>query len=116
MREATQPGMILRSQLAGDPDMMELIDLFLGELPKRVDSLSRAWNAREWQTLQRVAHQIKGSGAGYGFPSIGAAAAKVEDRVRAVPRGDVALEELGAGVRNLISLCHSAVSSSAKAA
>src|SRR5689334_17049933 len=73
----------LPSDLSGDPEMAELIGLFLAELPKRVESLTQAWRAREFQAVGRLAHQLKGSSAGYGFPAIGTAAARVEDCIRA---------------------------------
>ena len=98
----------LRSQLAGDPDMAELIDLFVEELPKRIDSVVEAWRARELGTLQRLAHQLKGASAGYGFPTIGSAAAKVEDNIRARPPEQVELDQLGANVNQLIDLCRRA--------
>jgi HPt (histidine-containing phosphotransfer) domain-containing protein len=105
------------SQLADDPDMAELIDLFVGELPKRIATLSEAWRTREFQSLQRLAHQLKGSCAGYGFPSIGTAAAKVEETIRSKPIEEIKLDELNAGLKELIDLCHRAsASGAAKAA
>lgn len=101
----------LRSELSGDPDMADLIGLFLAELPKRVESLTQAWRAREFETIHRLAHQLKGSSAGYGFPAIGTAAAKVEDCIR--PKDlqhphHVQVDELAHQVQELIALCHRA--------
>jgi HPt (histidine-containing phosphotransfer) domain-containing protein len=97
----------LRSDLCGDPEMTELIGLFLAELPKRVESLTQAWRAREFQTVQHLAHQLKGSSAGYGFPAIGTAAAKIEDCIRATPE-HVHVDQLAHQLKELISLCHRA--------
>jgi HPt (histidine-containing phosphotransfer) domain-containing protein len=116
MAKTSSKATLLRSEFSGDPEMAELIDVFLGELPKRVDSLSEAWRAREFQTVQRLAHQLKGSSAGYGFPTIGTAAAKVESCVREKSPEQVKLEELQAGVQELIALCHRASPSAKKAA
>lgn len=98
----------LRSELSGDPEMADLIGLFLAELPKRVESLTQAWRARELQTVQHLAHQLKGSSAGYGFPAIGTAAAKIEDCIRAGDPQHVHLDQLAHQVQELISLCHRA--------
>src|SRR3954471_8294458 len=99
----------LRSELSGDPEMAELIRLFLNELPKRVESLTQAWRAREFQTVQRLAHQLKGSSAGYGFPAIGSAAARIEDCIRANNDPQhVRVDQLAHQVKELIALCHRA--------
>ena len=102
----TQVPARIHSQLANDPDMAELVDLFVGELPKRVESLTQAWRTREFQALQRLAHQLKGSCAGYGFPALGTAAAKVENTIRAKSPEEIKLEDLSAEVNELIALCH----------
>jgi HPt (histidine-containing phosphotransfer) domain-containing protein len=104
----------LPSDLSGDPEMVELIGLFLAELPKRVESLTQAWRAREFQTVQQLAHQLKGSSAGYGFPAIGAAAAKVEDCVRV--SDNIQADQLAQQVQELIALCHRASPSKRAAA
>src|SRR5882724_4539610 len=92
----------IRSQLAGDPEMAELIDLFVGELPKRADSVMEAWRSRQLKTLERLAHQLKGSSAGYGFPTIGSAAAKVENCLKLPSPEQVKLDDVAAGVHELI--------------
>ena len=108
----------LRSQLANDPEMVELIDLYLGELPKRADCVLEAWRGRQLKRLERLAHQLKGSSAGYGFPTITTAAAKVEDCLKTGSEEQATLSEVAAGVQELIDLCRRAASGgpSAKAA
>jgi HPt (histidine-containing phosphotransfer) domain-containing protein len=96
---------VIKSQLANDPEMAELVDLFVGELPKRVESVMQAWRARELESLKRLAHQLKGSCAGYGFPSLGQAAAKVENRILSPSPEEQKLAALGAEVNELIELC-----------
>jgi HPt (histidine-containing phosphotransfer) domain-containing protein len=112
MRESAMPNLPpfqpIQSQLANDPEMVELIDLFVGELPKRIASLTEAWRTQEFQSLQRLAHQLKGSCAGYGFPAIGKAAATVEDCIRTHSPESIKLEELAANVKELITLCNRA--------
>lgn len=96
----------LESQLAHDPEMAELLDLFLRELPHRINAVSHAWEAGELATLKRLAHQLKGSCAGYGFPTIGAAAASVETDLA----GGAPLEKVAGDVRELVALCRRAMS------
>jgi HPt (histidine-containing phosphotransfer) domain-containing protein len=86
--------------------MAELLDLFLSELPKRVDSVMNAWETRELNTLRRLAHQLKGSCAGYGFPTIGAAAGRVESTAST----NAPLDKLGSEVTELVDLCRRAMS------
>ncbi len=72
----------ITSEFANDPDMSELVDLFLHELPARVRAASEAWISADFVTVQRLAHQLRGSSAGYGFPLLGVAAGRVEDAMR----------------------------------
>jgi HPt (histidine-containing phosphotransfer) domain-containing protein len=66
------------SKYANDPDMAELVELFVAELPTRVKAMQDALDRRQVDSLKRSAHQLKGAGGGYGFASIGAAAGKLE--------------------------------------
>ncbi len=66
------------STLADDADMCELVTLFVDEIPQRISAIEAALAAYDLQSLQRLAHQLKGAAAGYGFPAIGAAAGAVE--------------------------------------
>jgi HPt (histidine-containing phosphotransfer) domain-containing protein len=93
----------LTSQFAGDPDMAELIDLFLTELPKRLDDMAASWRAGDVQRAKTIAHQLRGSSGGYGYPTIGAAAARVEDAIRTPPTPD--LTAIENGIQELRELC-----------
>ncbi len=68
----------LRSQYADDPEMKELVEMFVAELPDRLRALREAWAEGRLDVLQRMAHQLRGSSGGYGFPDIGDAASRVE--------------------------------------
>jgi HPt (histidine-containing phosphotransfer) domain-containing protein len=75
-----------------------------------------AWRTRQLKTLERLTHQLKGSSAGYGFPSIGAAAAKVESSLNRSSPEQVKLAEISAGVDELIDLCRRAASGNSRSA
>ena len=73
------------SVFADDPEMSEIVGLFVGELPQRLKRLEGAMKAADTEALRVIAHQMKGAGAGYGFDGISAAgesleAAIVQDR------------------------------------
>lgn len=95
------------SEFATDPDMADLVELFVSEMPARIESLSKAWESRDYESLKRLAHQLKGASAGYGFPTIGAAAGVVEERLLGVGStgfGEQA-EAIAAQVRELSEMC-----------
>jgi HPt (histidine-containing phosphotransfer) domain-containing protein len=97
------------SQYATDPEMVELIDLFLSEMPDRLKALESAWRNAQVPQLTRMAHQLKGSCAGYGFPAIGTAASTLEDRLRALQAdGGAQLKRLQSEFNELIDLCRRA--------
>lgn len=96
----------LRSEFAGDPDMAELVELFVSEVPQRIDMIADAYRAEQWDLLQRISHQLKGASAGYGFPDLGTAAGKVEHIIKSGPIADEQiLLELTLGVKELITMC-----------
>jgi len=80
--------------------------MFVGELPQRTQTLMNAFREQQWETIQRISHQLKGASAGYGFPTIGVAAGNVEDVVRAGPITDTGtIAKLTDTVKQLVSLC-----------
>ena len=73
----------IRSEYESDPDMLELVQEFAGELPDRAATLERLLAESQLEELQRLAHQLKGAGGGYGFPRITEVAASLEEAVKA---------------------------------
>lgn len=85
------------SSFADDADMIELIGLFVDEMPARVETLQNALRDRHWDRLRTLAHQLKGAAPGYGFDAIGRAAGEVERVVAQHADGEAvarALDEL----------------------
>jgi response regulator RpfG family c-di-GMP phosphodiesterase len=68
----------LRSTLAGDPELAELIPRFVQSLGARAVSLREAADKHDFAVVRRIAHQIKGAAGGYGFAPISAAAELLE--------------------------------------
>lgn len=69
---------VFYSNLAADPDLAELVDLFISELPERLHRLQTALEDANLADLARFAHQLKGAGGSYGFPQLTPAAAELE--------------------------------------
>ena len=93
------------STLASDPDMGELIQLFVEEIPERVRTLQDFWQRKDLNELKRIAHQLKGSGGGYGFASLGAAAGTLEHTLMQTPAAQPDLESIARQVDELVNLC-----------
>lgn len=72
----------LQSTMSHDPFMAELLLEFAGTLPERVQGIRDAHASGDHELLQRLAHQLKGAGGGFGYDAITAAARLVESGAR----------------------------------
>lgn len=87
---AQKPLETLRSEYANDPDMQEAIVEFVDTLPERITTMSRLLKESNLNELQRMLHQLKGAGGGYGFAAISTTAGKAEQKVKdAQPQEDI---------------------------
>jgi HPt (histidine-containing phosphotransfer) domain-containing protein len=87
----------LYSEMGADPDFGEIVEMFVDEMPERIEALLAEMQSGNMDELQRLAHQIKGAAGGYGFDPITAPAARLEASVRdGEPESDIqtALDEL----------------------
>ena len=92
------------SSFANDPDLSELADLFASEMPGRIAELRRHFEAADWESLGRMAHQLKGAAGSYGFGPITPGAARLESAVRRhAPE-----EEVRQALDEVIALCAAA--------
>lgn len=62
--------MALNSDFADDPTMTELLEAYVAGLSRDVQSLRRHVAASDAAAARRLLHQLKGSGASYGFPPL----------------------------------------------
>lgn len=76
------PNEVHYSVLSADPDLAELVDLFIAELPERLAQLHHLLEAGNLVDLARFAHQLKGAGGSYGFPQVTPVAADLERLAR----------------------------------
>lgn len=82
MSLATATEQLLYSELASDPDLAEIVELFVDEMPRRIANLESRFAAHDWPELERAAHQIKGAAGSYGFNQLTGAAASLEAAVK----------------------------------
>jgi CheY-like chemotaxis protein len=67
----------------GEPDILnELIELFLGEVPTQLKALREAAQVGETQSVERIAHTLKGSSANMGALRMEALCAELEEAGR----------------------------------
>ncbi|MCR9216955.1 MAG: Hpt domain-containing protein [Phycisphaerales bacterium] len=90
----------VRSSFANDPDMAELIEYFVDEVPQRLESLQAFCESGDREGVQRLAHQLKGASDGYGFEEIGLAAARVERPLK----GEASLDDVRQQIDDLTEL------------
>ncbi len=96
--EQTEP---LYSSLGDDPDLCEIVEMFVDEMPDRVTALQTQLEEADWESLRRTAHQLKGAAGSYGFDSISPCAAILENAVRdSQPE-----EQIRQAVDELTNLC-----------
>jgi HPt (histidine-containing phosphotransfer) domain-containing protein len=92
------------SPLADEPDLAELVSMFVSDLPDRVAELRRYAGYEDWSEVRRLAHQLKGAGGSYGFPHLSRACEHVET---AAKRSDVACA-IGPALDSLAAACAAA--------
>ena len=98
----TQP---VYSSLASDPDLAELVEIFVESLPQRIQTLQQAFDQGDWETLRRTAHQLKGAAGSYGFDPLSPAAARLEQAVASASDPEQELEGIRQALDELLDLC-----------
>ncbi|MEZ6109947.1 MAG: Hpt domain-containing protein [Pirellulaceae bacterium] len=101
MISATIGDSFLYSDLGDDPDYAELIEMFVGDLPRRVEQLLAAKAAEDADQVRVLSHRLRGAAGGYGFPQLTHAAARVEEPLRS----DQPLDSITGELDTLIDLC-----------
>lgn len=66
------------SALGQDPDLVDLVQQFVDELPSRITQLHNCLDDHRLSDVARFAHQLKGAGGSYGFPQLTAHAERLE--------------------------------------
>jgi diguanylate cyclase (GGDEF)-like protein len=90
----------LRSTLAGNAKMEEVITRFVSRLPERVSQIQKLLVEEDLDAIKQAAHQLKGAAGGYGFAELTDAAGRVEARIKTHDAFDAITQE----VQSLIGL------------
>jgi len=91
----------LYSNLGSDPDLGEIVELFVEEMPGRIETIVEQYNAGDWDSLRRTAHQLKGAAGSYGFEQVTPVAAHLE---RSIDTSEPE-EQVRGAVEQLIDYC-----------
>jgi HPt (histidine-containing phosphotransfer) domain-containing protein len=86
--------------LLGDSSFADIVDNFVEGLGGRLRSMFDAIRAVDFEGLRNAAHQLKGSGGGYGYPILSQQAAELERHAKAR-----VLEECTTALNELKELC-----------
>lgn len=95
----------LISDFADDPDMCEIIELFIDGLKERTESIQKAFDDRNFTTVSGIAHQLKGAAGGYGYPTLSELAFDVEQ----LAKQNAAVNQIEDSLTLLIEQCHRAI-------
>jgi PAS domain S-box-containing protein len=76
-------GNAIISSFVNDPEMLPIIQRFVGRLPEQIDEMRRFLANHEFSELQRFAHKLKGAGGSYGYPTLTDACKTLEETAKA---------------------------------
>jgi len=98
------------SELSDDPDLRDLIQLFVDEMPYRTALYEELFRTGDFEELRRAVHQLKGAAGSYGFAPITEAASALEQCIRQ----EAPYEQIRNELHRLLRLCIAARVSPAK--
>ena len=101
MTNLTQASTPIYSLLADDPDLHEIVKMFIEEMPTRINQLINEFIAKNWGELERTAHQLRGAAGSYGFVEVTPTAGKLEQSLKE----NLPEEEIQQLLTELIELC-----------
>lgn len=83
-----------------DASFADIVVEFVDGLEARLNKMVTAVETRDFESLRVAAHQLKGSGGGYGYPQLTAQAADLEQRAKVE-----VIEECREALEGLKKLC-----------
>jgi HPt (histidine-containing phosphotransfer) domain-containing protein len=84
-----------------EKDLEALVHRFLARKREDLDRVRIALAARDYETIRRIGHDLKGAGEGFGFPELSAFGAALERA--AIARNERALGEQLAAVEQFLT-------------
>ncbi|MEX1229271.1 MAG: Hpt domain-containing protein [Planctomycetaceae bacterium] len=88
----------VHSEFSNDPDFEEILHLFVESIPEKQKNFREYYLQGEWNSLKAQAHQLKGSGGGYGFDDLTVEASNLE---RACQSQDI--DQIGQALNSLLN-------------
>jgi len=73
----------IESHWADDPELASILGEFVQRLPEKLVDMTEALEQERYEDLQRLAHQLKGAGGGYGYPALTESARGLENAAEA---------------------------------
>ena len=92
-------------QLEGEPDVIvELLDLYLDDAPRRVAAMKESAAGRNWQSVKREAHGLRGSSGSLGAVEMAQICAEIERTEFGSPGSNIAalLSRLELGLKRVL--------------
>jgi HPt (histidine-containing phosphotransfer) domain-containing protein len=88
-----------------DPSIARLAPRYLKNVERELAALKAAQAAEDYSALQRVGHNMHGTGASFGFPRITELGARIEEaaKCRIIDETRAAIEELASYLRQVQS-------------
>ncbi len=83
-----------------DPSFADIVVQFVEGLGGRLEAMEQALRVADFDALRTAAHQLKGSGGGYGYPLLTAEAATLELFAK-----DGMLDDCASALASLKELC-----------
>ena len=68
----------IQSSFQDDPDMADIVAKFVEQLASRVEDMHQAHRHGDWDSLRRLAHQMRGAGGSYGYQQLTEEARELE--------------------------------------
>ena len=94
----------LSAELGDDPELRELVTLFVRGLEQRASAIEQALTNADVTALRREAHRLTGTARSFGFPTLAWAA----DDLASVVREHLPMEMVRASAQKLADLCRRA--------
>ena len=91
----------LHSSLPSEPILCDMVDLFVDEMPRRVEWMQASFDRRDWGALECAARQLASVSGSYGFEVLRPFAAELERAIR--QRATV--DEIAAALETLVAQC-----------
>lgn len=73
---------VIHSQYESDPAIAKILHVFLDSLPGMLSDLRYALQGGDAATMASLAHQLKGAGGGYGYPTVSDVSAQLEQMAK----------------------------------